>query len=102
MMYYVFESQSLAIAAEEYICQVANMPLVGVNASTGELSPTSQRTERWAVPEQRLDGKWVFPVVPISIAVNFSQSVIDFFNINFPHQFEEFQNEWFYIEDGNI
>lgn len=35
--------------------------IVGVNVATKTSDPTAQKTERYAVPEQRLDGKWVIP-----------------------------------------
>jgi hypothetical protein len=35
--------------------------IIGVNVATGESAPTAQRTERYAIPMQRLDGKWIIP-----------------------------------------
>jgi hypothetical protein len=35
--------------------------IIGVNVATGQSDPGAQRTERYAVPEQRLDGKWIVP-----------------------------------------
>lgn len=35
--------------------------VIGKNAATGEDMPDQQRTERWAVPQQRADGKWIVP-----------------------------------------
>jgi hypothetical protein len=35
--------------------------IVGVNADSGKPDPNAQKTERYAIPEQRLDGKWVIP-----------------------------------------
>src|SRR3954463_5664337 len=35
--------------------------IVGVNAASGKPDPNAQKTERYAIPEQRLDGKWVIP-----------------------------------------
>jgi hypothetical protein len=35
--------------------------IIGVNVGTGQSDPDAQRTERYAVPQQRLDGKWIIP-----------------------------------------
>lgn len=35
--------------------------VIGKNAASGELEPEAQRTQRFAVPAQRLDGAWVLP-----------------------------------------
>lgn len=72
-MHYVFSSQSAAVLAEAKI--VANVQrwvservpdalsedgtkLRGRNAATGQFDDVY--TERWAIPVQRQDGKWVF------------------------------------------
>jgi hypothetical protein len=39
----------------------ANGHIIGVNAATGESDHDAQRTEQYALPQQRLDGKWVIP-----------------------------------------
>lgn len=72
MIFYVFETEAEAIAAENTI--VTNIktwvetysPSVVVNGeaikgrrpSTGEI--VSATTNKWADPKQRLDGKWIF------------------------------------------
>lgn len=38
-----------------------NGHIVGVNVGTGQSDPDAQRTERYAIPQQRLDGKWIIP-----------------------------------------
>jgi len=72
MIYYIFNTEQEALAAEQQIVdnvrQVeANVPdalsedglkLRGRNAKTGEF--TDAYTTRWAVPQQILDGRWVF------------------------------------------
>lgn len=35
--------------------------IVGNNVATGDPDPNAQRTEQYAIPQQRLDGKWVIP-----------------------------------------
>lgn len=74
MTYYLFETESAAIAAEQQIVDnvrqwvAANAPaalsedgtkLKGRNAATGEL--VNVYTERWAIPQQTAAGQWVFP-----------------------------------------
>ena len=73
MIFYVFDTESEAIAAENTI--VTNIKtwvqtyspdaigpdgnsLKGRNAKTGEL--VDVYTTKWAIPTERLDGKWVF------------------------------------------
>lgn len=73
MIFYVFDTEAEAIAAENTI--VTNIKtwvqtyspdaiapdgnsLKGRNAKTGEL--VDNYTTKWAIPKERLDGKWVF------------------------------------------
>ena len=73
MIFYVFDTEAEAIAAENTI--VTNIKtwvqtyspdaigpdgnsLKGRNAKTGEL--VDNYTTKWAIPKQRLDEKWVF------------------------------------------
>lgn len=73
MIYYVFDTETEAIAAENTV--VTNIKtwvqtyspaaigpdgnsLRGRNAKTGEL--VDNYTTRWAIPKQRADDKWVF------------------------------------------
>ena len=60
MKYRVFNTEAEAIAAEAAISEAIGCTKVGVNARTGQPEPTKQTTERWAVPQQILDGRWVF------------------------------------------
>lgn len=61
MKYQVFDTEQEAIDAEIAISQSMGFPKVSINAQTGLLDPTAQQTERWAIPQQILDGRWVFP-----------------------------------------
>ena len=61
MKYRVFDTEAEAIAAEAQIAQGIGCVLVGVNAKTGLPDPSAQATERWAIPQQIADGRWVFP-----------------------------------------
>ena len=99
MMYYVFDTEQTAVEAELYIRAVGNMPIVGINAATGEPQLTKNKTERWAMPTQRLDGKWVFEKVPDSILVNIPKEIQDYYDINFPHTIETATPEWWPIID---
>jgi hypothetical protein len=73
MIYYVFDTEEAAATAEQQIVAnvrqwvAANVPdalsedglkLRGRNAKTGEF--TDAYTTRWAVPQQIVDGRWVF------------------------------------------
>lgn len=98
--YYVFDDEQTAVAAEAYICAVGQLPRVGINAATGEPAPTSQPTERWAVPLQRLDSKWVFPRLPSDVLATVPPAVRDYFAATYPHTLEEYAPAWFPESEG--
>jgi hypothetical protein len=60
MKYRVFNTEAEAIAAEAVVAHDIGCAKVGTNAKTGLPDPTAQVTERWAVPQQISDGRWVF------------------------------------------
>jgi hypothetical protein len=93
--YYVFDTEATAISAELYIRQVGQMPITGVNALTGELQPHAAKTEQWATPAQRLDGKWCFARVPANVRANIPAPVQAAFDTNYPHVVETYSTEWF-------
>jgi hypothetical protein len=97
--YYVFNDEQTAIAAESMICQLGQTPITGINAATGLPEPTKQKTERWAIPQQRLDGKWVFQRVPESMRANIPEEQQQAFNTNYPHIIETYNPEWFNTEE---
>ena len=91
MIYYIFNTEQEALAAEQQIVDnvrqwvVANVPdalsedglkLRGRNAKTGEF--TDAYTTRWAVPQQIVDGRWVFTKptaektspIPVEVFIN--------------------------------
>jgi hypothetical protein len=61
MKYRVFNTEAEAIAAEAVVAHDVGCIKVGVNAKTGLPDPNAQVTERWAIPQQISDGRWVFP-----------------------------------------
>ena len=61
MKYRVFDTEEQALAAEAQVSVALGYIKVGVNAATGLPDPTAQATERWAIPQQITDGRWVFP-----------------------------------------
>lgn len=61
MKYRIFDTEAEAIAAETQIAHDIGCIKVGVNAKTGDPAPDKQSTERWAIPQETLQGKWVFP-----------------------------------------
>jgi hypothetical protein len=60
MKYRVFDTEAEALAAEAEVAQAMGLAKVGVNAKTGQPQPDKQVTERWAIPQQITDGRWVF------------------------------------------
>ena len=95
MLYYVFDTEQLAVDAENYIDNVGGVPIIGVNAATGQSEPNAAKTERWAIPKQRLDGKWVFPYVGDELVAQYPEDVVNYFRDNFPHVKEEYDESWF-------
>ena len=61
MKYRIFDTEAEAIAAEVQVAAAIGCIKVGVNAKTGLPAPHAQATERWAVPQQIADGRWVIP-----------------------------------------
>ena len=60
MKYRIFDTQQEALDAEAQVAQSIGCIKVGVNAKTGQPAPDKQATERWAIPKQIQDGRWVF------------------------------------------
>ena len=61
MKYRIFDTEAEAIAAEAQVAADIGCVKVGVNAKTGLPAPEAQATERWAILQQIVDGRWVFP-----------------------------------------
>jgi len=61
MKYRIFNTEQEAAAAEAQVAHDVGCIKVGVNAKTGLPEPDKQATERWAIPQQIADGRWVFP-----------------------------------------
>jgi hypothetical protein len=94
--YHVFETEQEAIDAELDIRTLGHLPRVGVNAKTKQPAPDKQKTERWAVPQQRADGKWCFPCVPTQSwtgVVTYEQ--VQEWYANHPNTIEEYDRSWF-------
>ena len=60
MKYRIFDTEQEALAAEAQVALDIGCIKVGVNAKTGQLEPEKHVTERWAIPQQIQDGRWVF------------------------------------------
>jgi hypothetical protein len=60
VLYRVYDTEAEALAAEAAISAALGYPASGTNAATGEEEPEVV-TVRWAVPQQIVDGRWVFP-----------------------------------------
>ena len=95
MEYYVFDTEQLALDAEAAINTIGGAPITGNRSSDGLPQPDKQKTERWAIPKERLDGKWVFPRVIESIRETYSEEVTSGFDSNFPHTIEIYNSDWF-------
>lgn len=60
----VFSSEAAAKSAVTQIDVKIGVPRKGRNAATKQIDNAAVGTERWAIPVQRLDGKWCFPRCP--------------------------------------
>lgn len=94
MLYYVFDDEETAIRAENYICQIGQVPITGINAQTGKIF-LSAKTLRWATPQKRLDGKWCFPYVGDERVNQYPPTVASYFEDEFSNTKEEYQEDWF-------
>jgi hypothetical protein len=99
MEYYVFNDEQTAINAELYIREHGNLPLTGINALTGLPEPEKAKTEKWAIPQQRLDGKWVFPRLSEYFRMNCTEEEITTFFTSFNPTIETYNNDWFPQEE---
>ena len=95
MLFYVFDDEQTAINAEAYITDTGGAPLEGVNAATGEVNEEAVKTERWAIPRRRNDGKWVMPYIGDAVVAQYPDSVVDYFEDHFPNTKEEYKADWF-------
>ena len=95
MLYYVFNNEETAINAEKYISTIGGVPLTGINALTGKPEPHAVKTLRWAIPKERLDGKWVFPYVGDDRVAMYPPDIANSFETNFPNTKEEYDEAWF-------
>lgn len=60
MKYRVFVTEQEALDAEQQISISMGYAKPGINAATGEIE-SDVLTIRWAIPQQIVDGRWVFP-----------------------------------------
>lgn len=60
----VFTTEAAAKSGANQIDVKLKVPIKGRNAGNGRVENAKVGTERWAIPVQRLDGKWCFPRCP--------------------------------------
>ena len=101
--YYVWDTESEAQTALDYINASGWFPIVGVNAATGDPQPDKQQTILWAaeVLQRVTDNKWCFPRIPearldaIGVPAEDRQAFLDTFNPSI----EEYDPSWFPTEE---
>lgn len=94
MEYMIFATEEIANNAELAIRQIGGFPVVGINAKTNLPEPDKQKTVKWATPQQRKDGKWVIPRLPLKFRNQYKEEE-EYFDANFPHIIEESNGDWF-------
>jgi len=98
--YYVFNTEQEAIAAEQEISTIGQVPIIGTNAKTGEPNPDAQKVLRWAIPQQRAtDNKWVFPKPSADLCAGIDPVIVDAFHNNHSYTLEEYDLSWFPAEE---
>lgn len=60
MKYLVFDTEQEALEAEAQISRSLGYPKVSVSAATELPAEQAEPTQRWAIPAQISDGRWVF------------------------------------------
>lgn len=98
MEYMVFNDLITAENAELAIEQIGQLPIIGINALTGELKPENQKTEKWDIPKKRKDGKYVLRRLPIEFREKYADRESQF-DSTYPHVIEEYNENWFDSED---
>ena len=58
MKFLIFDTEQQALEKEKQIMLEEGVPKYAINALTGETDVTVI-TDRWDIPRQRIDGKWV-------------------------------------------
>ena len=102
MEYMIFDTEQIALNAESAIETIGQLPIVGIRISDGEPQPTKQKTEKWGIPRQRLDNKWVLARLPLYFRVACAEHEA-LFDANYPHIIEEFSDDWFSeVADGDV
>lgn len=92
--FYVYDTEATAQAAVQWINAAGGLPRIGKNAKNGQPAPDKCKTEVWAIPRQRLDGKWVFERVPKKDRDQVPPSKQQEFNTTFPHVIETESPAW--------
>ena len=87
MDYYVFNTLQNATDAVADINISLGLPRKGYNARTGRVELSKQETVTYAIPQQRLDGKYI---VPRLISTETPQFISDN-----PHDIETYSSTWF-------
>ena len=88
--YYVFNTQSIAQSACDYIDQKAGLPWIEYSESGKEI-----RTEHWDTPKQRVDGKWIVSRLSSIYSHLYTQDDVNYFNATFPYSLEVYTETWF-------
>jgi hypothetical protein len=60
ILYKVFETEKEALDAEAQVSQVMGFVRVETSHTPEQSTSSSQITERWDIPKQIADGRWVF------------------------------------------
>jgi len=72
--------------------------------SSQAMAPATARviltaTDGWLIPQEREDGKWVFPYVGDERVAQYPPDLANYFDTTFPHVKEEYDASWFPVSE---
>lgn len=79
--FYVFDTESEALAAEKHISKCGGLP-------------DGSGNDKWADVWERTDGKFVFPRVPLEFLAGADPEDIQYFQQNFTYTIEDYEATW--------
>lgn len=90
----VFQNLGIATAALVHIDNLIKVPITGKRQKDSEEMPGKEKTERFAVPVERPDGKFFIEAIDPVRFPEYTQAEKQFIETQFPHTVEVFDRSW--------
>ena len=100
-MGFISDTEAAANSSLVYIASIAQYPRVSMSCC-GQEVPEKQKTECWAVAQQRItDGRWFYLKIPQNVLdrEGVTQEMVDQFYATFGCVDEEYDDSWVYQEE---